>query len=56
MLQRFSTCVCVASGELLVLLQGWDEVWWDVEGQTDLAVAKLGLLQSFRACGGMGTT
>lgn len=45
----------MAFGELLVVLRGWGEVWWDVGGQTDLAVAKLGLLQSFRAWGGMGT-
>lgn len=33
--------ICVAFGEVLVLLQDWDEMWWNVYDQIGLIIAKL---------------
>jgi len=33
--------ICVAFGEVLVLLQGWDELWLNVYDQIGLIIAKL---------------
>lgn len=42
MLQRVSICIYVwLFREPLVLLKGWGEIWWSVEDQAGLVIAKL---------------